>query len=144
MPINVRPYAPIDDYDMIAGWWVAHRHPVIPDHLLPPIGFIAGMDGIDQVAVFIFFDRHVPVCFLGHMVSAPGLYAWEVADAGGEAIEHAKDFARSYGSQIMRVYAPKGLVRFSRHNGFEVAERDLLNIECALQEEEICHRQFQQ
>lgn len=138
MAFEVRAYCAIDDYEMVVDWWKAHGHPVIPDFLLPPIGFVAGVDGVDMVVVFLYFDRHVPVCFLGHMVSLPGMSALEVADSGVEAIEHAKDFARSFGSQVMRVYAPKGLVRFSHRNGFQVDERELINSSCELQEEELC------
>jgi hypothetical protein len=136
--LTVRPYAPIDDYDMIAGWWIAHGHPVISDHLLSPIGFVAGMDGRDQVAVFVYFDRHVPVCFLGNIVSAPGLTAAQVADAGEAAIECAKDLARAYGTRVMRVYVPRAISRYAQRGGFQVDERELVNISCELQEEDLC------
>jgi hypothetical protein len=129
--------APVD-YEMVAEWWASHGHPVVPAHHLPPIGFIAGVDGYDKVAVWIFFERNVPVCFLGHIVSAPGLTYAEVADAGEAAINIAKEFARSMGMEVMRVYAPIGIARFAKRGGFQMDERELINISYQIQQEELC------
>lgn len=133
---HVREYFAPVDYEMVTEWWASHGHPVVPAHHLPPIGFVAGIDGYDMVAVWIFFDRNAPVCFLGHIVSAPGLTAWQVANAGEAAIVIAKDFARSVGFEVMRVYAPKPIAYFASRGGFQVDERELVNITCALQKEE--------
>lgn len=133
--ITVRPYSPTDDYEMVSDWFAAHGHPVVDNHLLSPIGFVAGFNGTDMVAVFLYFDRHVPVCFLGNIVSSPGLSAAEVADAGEAAIERCKDLARAYGTQQMRVYAPKAIARYARRGGFAIDASELVNISCSLKEE---------
>jgi hypothetical protein len=141
MDYHVRHFDAPVDYDMVCDWWSAHGHPVVPAHHLPPIGFIAGVDGWDKVAIWLYFDRNVPVCFLGHIVSAPGLSYVEAANLGEAAIDLAKEFARNLGIEVMYVYAPRGIARFAQRGGFYVAERELVHIGCNLQEE-LC-KQYQ-
>jgi hypothetical protein len=136
---SVRDYFAPVDYEMVAEWWEAHGHPVVPAHLLPPIGFIAGRDGMDMAAVWIYFDKHSPVCFAERAVTASGLGIREAADALTAAIEAAKEVSRNLGYALMMLRAPKAIARFAEHRaGFFADEREIVNMSCVLQEEESC------
>lgn len=138
---SVRDYfAPID-YEMVIEWWEAHGHPVVPAHLLAPVGFIAGQDGADMAAVWVYFDNCTPVCFAERAVTAPGL---SVADASGAlvaAVEAGQEFSRNLGYAVMMLRTPKAMARYAeRRLGFVVDEREIVNMSCLLlTEESLCH-----
>jgi hypothetical protein len=138
---SIREYFAPADYELVCDWWEAHSHSVVPAHLLAPCGFIAGRDGMDMAAVWIYFDKHTPVCFAERAVTAPGLSIREAADALTAAIEAAKEVSRNLGYALMMLRAPRALARFAEHRaGFSVDEREIVNMSCALQEEEaLCH-----
>jgi hypothetical protein len=128
------------DYEMVSHWWEAHGHPVVPAHLLAPCGFIAGRDGIDYAALFIYFDKHTPICFAERVVTVPGLSVAEAAHVIQIAGEAAKDFCRKLGYEVMMMRVPKAIARFAHRGGFVVDEREIVNMSCLLQEEALCPR----
>jgi hypothetical protein len=132
--LTVRAYFAPTDYEMIVEWWEAHGHPVLPDYLLSPVGFIASRDGFDLVAVFVYFDRNTPVCFAERLVSLPGLSVAEVVRATDAAGKEAMEFCRSCGYKLFCVRTPRAIARFIAHAGFSVDEREIVNLSCPLEE----------
>lgn len=132
--VTSRFYSPPDDYEMIAEWWIAHGHPVLPSHLLSPLGVISSKEGVDQAAVFIYFDRNVPVCFLERVITRPGLQLEDAREAIKEAFDAAQFFATEFGCQLMCLRAPAAIARYAVKHGFVVDEREIMNMSCALQE----------
>ena len=134
---SVRDYFAPVDYAMVIDWWEAHDRPVVPAHLLAPCGFIAGRNGADMAALWIYFDGSVHVCFAECAVTAPGLGVAEAAGALLTLIDTAKEFARNLGYAVMKLHTPRGMARFLEHRaGFVADQREMVSMSCTLLEEE--------
>jgi hypothetical protein len=133
----VRDFNPFADYEMVCDWWEFHGHPVVPANLLPPCGFVAGQDGTDMVALWIYFDSYTPVCFAERVVTAPGLSLAQVRGAVTAAGAAAQEAARNFGYTVMMMRVPQAIARYADGRlGFRVDEREIVNMSCVLQEEE--------
>lgn len=46
------------DYETIIGWWLEHKHPIVPIEMLSPFGMIASNSDSKDVAVCFMYLPH--------------------------------------------------------------------------------------
>jgi hypothetical protein len=73
--MRVRLWNRAEDYDTILSWWEGHKCPadyVIPNHRLPPSGWIVESDdGTPLCVTWLYYFKHTAGALLGNLVSNP-------------------------------------------------------------------------
>ena len=128
---RVRPYNS-HDYSLVSAWWKEHGFPSMPEHKLPPFGFVVEVDGIPMGASWAY------MCNGGTGVA---MLEWTVSNPGGgfTAARSIKELLTFMVEQlnmleydvIMTATKHSGLIKLMEKVGFQTTDSGvthLLNI----------------
>jgi hypothetical protein len=109
-----------DDYETAQAWWRHHKHPVVPQDILPKCGVaILGKDGKPMAMGWLNLDNSgVGVSMLNWIVTNPENKPVASSMAIRELAEASRQVANELGYGVMMVTATTGISRLLRRAGF--------------------------
>jgi hypothetical protein len=135
--ILIRTYEP-KDYEMIAQWHAGHKlhhrsaAPFIPKEAVPPIGQVAyrEKDGEreDIAAMFLYLAQAVPVCFVEHATTKPGLAVRTSIQALSSLLLCLKEAARNMGCLMMVSHTIPAIARYMKRAGWHESAKGLVSM----------------
>lgn len=122
--IQIRAYED-KDYEMVSGWHRGHKlhHsseliPSLPKEALPPIGQIAFREKAgkpeDLAAMFVYLAQAVPVCFVEHAITKPGLSLQTSIRALLGLLQCLKAVAKDMGCVAMITHTTPAIARYMK------------------------------
>ena len=126
--LQLRPYSPTD-YPKLCEWCAFHEQSPPPEASLPPLGLcVFSTDGVvndNQIFLFLYIAQGVPVCFLEHLVSRPGMSAGQARRATVVACDHFKRLAASMGYRLMVCHTLRAIARLMIHEGWKKSDANV-------------------
>lgn len=116
---SIRIFEKENDYEIVSGWWQGHGFPVIPAAVLPKLGVVMSIDGVDAAAGWLYMDNSVGVSMLEWLVTNPENKPRDSLVAIREIISFLKDraVAMDYGVMLTTCKQPS-LIKVLERNGF--------------------------
>ena len=118
--IQIRIYE-ANDYEMISEWHRNHklhhthnRVPFVPKESLPPIGQIAFREREDIAVMFLYLAQAVPVCFVEHAITKPGLPLKTSVLALLSLLSCLKQVAKDLGFLVMMAHTIPAIGRYMK------------------------------
>lgn len=68
--LSIEIYKPEKHYEILASWWSDYKWPVVPAHLLPPMGWVVYNEEIPVIAGFLYFTDS-PIAAFDWVISNP-------------------------------------------------------------------------
>ena len=114
------------DHAMLAEWCDAHGSAVTPACLLPPLGVIVQMDGVDTAALFLYMALSCPVAFVDCAATRPKLSMKESINCFEVAMGYLKSEAKINGYAVILCNSSKPVARIMGRLGFNTTEENLV------------------
>lgn len=137
-----RAFDPEFDYELVCDWWRARRLQPPLLEMLPDCGIvITDEEGVELLAVWLYFDTTTAVCLTAFVVTRPKLKLAETVAAHRAAWAAITERAQNEGAKYLRFYAPAAFGRYLVKEGFQADKRPLMNFSMELKPEEdlLCH-----
>ncbi len=128
--ITIRAFEMEKDYADVCGWWQARPdwHPLPQDHIDRAIGLVAESNGKKLCAIWLWLTG-TAFAVLDFLVSNPDASPKLKVRAMGEVIDRGLQTAKRAGAKsIFTSLKNEGLERFFCKHGFEVTDRDMVNL----------------
>lgn len=117
--MTVRDYNPETDAAMVSTWWF-HRHgEEFPHALLPEVGGVVVMDGLQPVAaLWLCMILGKGVAYVEYPVGVPGRSPKQAAEAFEFAQEAVERIGLAHGYNAFMVNTPPGIARVLKRGGY--------------------------
>ncbi len=96
-----RAWVVAEEAALFAAWRAAHGMPDIPVALLPRLGVVALMDGVETAAGWLYMDNSVGVGFVEWLVTRPGLSLAQSKAAMATVLATLKAEAAGHGYSLL-------------------------------------------
>lgn len=114
-----RAWLDADEEVHFAEWRKAHDMSDIPARILPRLGLVAVLDGVDSAAAWLYLDNSVGVGFMEWLVSRPGLSLAESRECFRAICDAMKAEALAMGYGLILAHAGHAIARVAVGMGWQ-------------------------
>ena len=119
-----RPYKS-EDYAKVSLWWKDHEFTLLPESVLPKVGFVVEDDEKPIIVSWLYKDASAPLGFLTWVTSNPEAPVMSVARALKQMIDGVKEYATKNSIQLLFTCTNhKLLSEYFQNNGFKVTDKE--------------------
>lgn len=130
--MNVTLFNRETEYPIVCDWWKSHSWPAMPLDHLPPLGFMASVDGIPAAAGWLY-QTDSAFCIFEWIVANPEVRREKRAAALDALIQQAKTAAAEMGfKSIYMSIKHEGLLKRLEGFGFEVTDKGMNSLICSI------------